>query len=111
MEPAIPEHLREARSCPARLKPGFEPPYPFHVARHRPSVRSVVMAYFGVQVRPELKASAAASLASIADAFDATGHWDGARCLDARGVVDRGGEATGKSFGMSSWRGLADLEA
>ena len=49
MEFAIPEHLKTARSRHRRVPDDYAPPYPSFVARHKPSVARVVMAYFGVQ--------------------------------------------------------------
>lgn len=91
MESAIPEHLRTERTRHARVRDDFEPPYPSFVARHAPSVGRVVMAYFGLQHRPEDAARAAAPLAGIARAFaevDGPGHWDRATHVDAQGFVD-----------------------
>ena len=51
MESAIPEHLRTARTRHRRVPDDYAPPYPSFVARHKPSVERVVMAYFGVQTR------------------------------------------------------------
>ncbi len=88
MESAIPHHLRTERTRPPRQPAGYEPPYPSFVARHKPSVTQVVMAYFGLQVRPGREPAAALPLAAIADAFatvDGPGHWDRARCVDEEG--------------------------
>jgi aldoxime dehydratase len=49
MESAIPEHLRSARTRHRRVPAEYVPPYPSFVARHKPRVLQVVMAYFGVQ--------------------------------------------------------------
>ena len=49
MESAIPPHLQVSRSRHRRVPDDYQPPYPSFVARHRPEVGSVVMAYFGVQ--------------------------------------------------------------
>ena len=51
MESAIPEHLRSTRTRHRRVPDDYAPPYPSFVARHKPSVERVVMAYFGVQTR------------------------------------------------------------
>ncbi|WP_163271211.1 phenylacetaldoxime dehydratase family protein [Chelativorans alearense] len=91
MEPAIPGHLVTARTRHPRVGADYEPPYPSYVARHRPSVKSVVMAYFGLQFRPENAAASVAPLAAIAEAFAAEngpGHWDRARCDDAEGFIN-----------------------
>ena len=51
MESAIPEHLQTARTRHRRVGDDYAPPYPSFVARHKPSVTRVVMAYFGLQTR------------------------------------------------------------
>jgi len=51
MESAIPEHLRSTRTRHRRVPDDYAPPYPSFVARHKPSVERVVMAYFGFQTR------------------------------------------------------------
>ena len=49
MESAIPKHLQTARSRTRRIPDDYTPPYPATVARFKPGVRRVVMAYFGLQ--------------------------------------------------------------
>jgi aldoxime dehydratase len=91
MESAIPLHLRCNRSRPRRIADDYVPPYPGFVARHRPSVKRVVMAYFGVQYRGEAPAAAATALQHIAAAFgaaDAPGHWDRASYVDEAGFTN-----------------------
>ena len=51
MESAIPAHLQTARTRHRRVGDDYAPPYPSFVARHKPSVTRVVMAYFGLQSR------------------------------------------------------------
>ena len=51
MESAIPLHLRTARSRHRRVGDDYRPPYPSVVARYKPSINGVVMAYFGVRYR------------------------------------------------------------
>ena len=51
MESAIPEHLQTARTRHRRVPDDYAPPYPSFVARHKPSVERVVMAYFGMQTQ------------------------------------------------------------
>ena len=61
------------------LSTPYVPPFPGYVARHQPSVRQVVMAYFGLQYLGEAPAQASAALQRIAAAFtagEAPGHWD-----------------------------------
>jgi aldoxime dehydratase len=88
MESAIPDNLKTARTRHTRYGDEYTPPYPAFVARHKPSVSRVVMAYFGLQFRPADEAAAAAPLVTLAAAFDAEngpGHWDRARYLDEAG--------------------------
>jgi len=51
MECAIPDHLRCTRTRPRRIADDYTPPYSAWVARMKPGVTQVVMAYFGVQYR------------------------------------------------------------
>jgi aldoxime dehydratase len=91
MESAIPEHLRTARSRHRRIPDDYAPPYPGYVARHKPGVKRVVMAYLGVQYRGEAPAAAAAALQRIVAAFaaaDAPGHWDRASYVDEAGFTN-----------------------
>jgi aldoxime dehydratase len=88
MESAIPDHLKTARTRHTRYGDDYAPPYPAFVARHKPSVSRVVMAYFGLQFRPADEASSVAPLEQLADAFKADngpGHWDRARYTDEAG--------------------------
>ena len=65
MKSAIPPHLQVTRSRHRRVPDDYQPPYPAFVARHRPAVERVVMAYFGVQYRGDAPpARAAASTGS-----------------------------------------------
>ena len=65
MELAIPDHLKTARTRHTRYGDDYTPPYPGFVARHKPTVSSVVMAYFGLQFRPADEAASAAALARL----------------------------------------------
>ena len=71
MESAIPPHLRVDRSRTRRIPDDYAPPYPGYVARHKPSVKRVVMAYFGVQYPGAVPAAATAALERISAAFSA----------------------------------------
>jgi len=91
MESAIPRHLRSDRTRHRRIPDDYVPPYPGFVARHKPSVKRVVMAYFGVQYLGESPAAAAAALQRIVAAFaaaDAPGHWDRASYVDEAGFTN-----------------------
>ena len=88
MESAIPDHLKTARTHHTRYGDDYTPPYPGFVARHKPTVSSVVMAYFGLQFRPADEAASAAALARLTSALGADhgpGHWDRARYTDEAG--------------------------
>ena len=50
MEPAIAENLRVERTLPPRVVGQFHPPYPSHVARFKPCVMRLAMAYSGVRI-------------------------------------------------------------
>ncbi len=88
MESAIPPHLKTDRSRHRRVPDDYSPPYPSFVARHKPTVTRVVMAYFGLQYRGEPPAAAASALGEIARLFtNANGpsHWDRAQYVDQAG--------------------------
>jgi aldoxime dehydratase len=86
MESAIPKHLECPRTRHRRIADDFTPPYPSTVARFKPDVRQVVMAYVGVQYRGEsVPDGADEALKSIASAFgsdNGPGHWDRAVYVD-----------------------------
>ena len=91
MESAIPEHLKTARTRHRRVPDDYAPPYPSFVARHKPDVARVVMAYFGVQTRGELSAAADQALAWIVSGFAQDGgptHWHRARYVDEAGYTN-----------------------
>jgi aldoxime dehydratase len=85
MESAIPKLLQCPRACARRVPDDYTPPYPAWCARHRQSVKQVVMAYFGVQSKgPDPQGF----LSWIADEFrreGGPGHWDRARYSDEAG--------------------------
>src|SRR6266702_1273880 len=84
MESAIPQNLEMKRTRHKRVPDDYQPPYPSFVARYKPAVSRVVMAYFGVQYR----GAAADSLKEIARLFAAEGgpsHWDRAHYVDQAG--------------------------
>ena len=91
MESAIPEHLQTARTRHRRVGDDYAPPYPSFVARHKPSVTRVVMAYFGLQTRgapPIAAEQAMARLASDFAAADGPTHWDRASYVDEAGFTN-----------------------
>ena len=88
MESAIPDHLKTARNRHPRFGGDYAPPYPSYVARHKPHITEVVMAYFGLQFLAADEQAAAYPLEQIATAFRAEngpGHWDRARYTDESG--------------------------
>ena len=88
METAIPSHLVTARSRHRRVPDDYRPPYPSFVARHKPAVSHVVMAYFGLQYHGDAPSVAARSLAEIAARLagaDGPSHWDRAHYVDQAG--------------------------
>lgn len=88
MESAIPDYLKVARTRHPRVGDDYVPPYPAFVARHKPSVARVVMAYFGLQFQPADELASAAPLDQLAAAFktdNGPGHWDRARYTDEAG--------------------------
>ncbi|MBR0936375.1 phenylacetaldoxime dehydratase family protein [Bradyrhizobium jicamae] len=91
MESAIPSHLQTARSRHRRVPDDYTPPYPSFVARHKPAVKSVTMAYFGAQYRGEPTAAATKALAGIATRFageNGPTHWDRAQYVDQAGFTN-----------------------
>ncbi|MBR0857560.1 phenylacetaldoxime dehydratase family protein [Bradyrhizobium liaoningense] len=88
MESAIPLHLETQRTRHKRVPDDYQPPYPSFVARYKPAVSRVVMAYFGVQYRGATPSAATEALAEIARRFTAEGgpsHWDRAHHVDQAG--------------------------
>lgn len=91
MESAIPPHLQVPRSRHRRVGDDYVPPYPAFVARYRPSVRNVVMAYVGLQSVTPAGAAWNEALRSIAASFageDGAGHWDRASYVDEAGFTN-----------------------
>jgi len=68
------------------------PPYPATVARYKPSVKRLVMAYFGLQYRgTSIPDSAEGTLRVMATALaheNGPGHWDRARYVDEEGFTN-----------------------
>lgn len=91
MESAIPLHLEAQRTRHKRVPDDYQPPYPSFVARYKPTVGRVVMAYFGVQYRGARPAAATEALAEIAGLFGGEGgpsHWDRAHYVDQAGYAN-----------------------
>ena len=90
MESAIPEHLQTARTRHRRVPDDYAPPYPSFVARHKPSVAQVVMAYFGVQTSGAPSKDVEQALGWIISRFvESSGptHWDRAQYVDEAGFT------------------------
>jgi aldoxime dehydratase len=91
MESAIPEHLRADRTRPRRVPDDYKPPFPAFMARYKPNVKRVVMAYFGIQYRGDPPSDSEQALQWIADRFalvNGAAHWDRARYIDEAGFVN-----------------------
>jgi aldoxime dehydratase len=91
MESAIPKHLQSTRTRHRRVPDDYAPPYPSFVARHKPNVAQVVMAYFGVQTRGAPSKVVEQALAWIVACFDGNGgptHWDRAHYIDEAGFTN-----------------------
>lgn len=89
MESAIPPHLTTARCRHRRVDDDYRPPYPSFVARHRPGVSRVVMAYFGLQYRAETPpAPSASELMALVSGTDGPSHWDLAHEVDQAGFAN-----------------------
>lgn len=91
MESAIPTHLRTERSRTLRIPDDYTPPVPAYVARFKPSVSRVVMAYFGVQYIGMPSASAGQALNWISSRLNMDGgatHWDRASYIDEAGYTN-----------------------
>jgi len=88
MESAIPDHLRTERTRTIRIPADYAPPYPSFVARFKPAVSRVIMAYFGIQYPDSEPASARVALDWIRRCFaadDGPSHWDRATYVDEAG--------------------------
>ena len=91
MESAIPPHLQTARSRHRLVPNDYQPPYPSFVARHKPAIGRVIMAYFGIQYRGAAPGAAGEALAQIAARFAAANgpsHWDRAQYVDHAGFTN-----------------------
>ena len=94
----------------------YAPPYPAWVARHRPAVTQVAMAYFGVQYRgQEFEPKARAATARLADECRSRG---GAGHRDIAHYVDEAGYDTliviaywDDPAGLNRWLVSADMQA
>ncbi|MCK1680909.1 phenylacetaldoxime dehydratase family protein [Bradyrhizobium sp. 147] len=87
MESAIPLHLETQRTRHKRVPDDYQPPYPSFVARYKPAVNRVVMAYLGVQYRGVAPAATDAlkEIAGLFAAENGPSHWDRAQYVDQFG--------------------------
>ena len=88
MESAIPPHLEVKRTRHRRVPDDYQPPYPSFVARHRPAVERVVMAYFGAQHQGDAPPAGDTALDWVAAMFATPGgpkRWDRAEYRDEAG--------------------------
>jgi aldoxime dehydratase len=91
VESAIPKYLQRPRTRQRRMPLNHVPPYPSAVGRFKPSIKRVVMAYFGVQQRHPEHPAASKLLHTIASAFGyerGPGHWDRAQYVDEAGFTN-----------------------
>jgi aldoxime dehydratase len=81
------------------------PPYPSAVARFKPGIKRVVMAYFGVQHRRSEHPAAVELLQVIATAFgdaQGPGYWDRAQYVDEPGFTN--------TISIGYWDAAADFD-
>jgi aldoxime dehydratase len=91
MESAIPAHLQTVRTRHRRVSDDYTPPYSSFVARHKPAINRVVMAYFGAQYGGAPPAEAVEALERLAERFggnDGPSHWDSAQYVDQAGFTN-----------------------
>lgn len=92
LETAIPSHLDQPGDFGPKHPAGtYTPPYPAPVARFRPEIATVVMAYYGIQhLDPDLPLAAQRleELAADLGKQDGAGHWDRARFVDSAGYTN-----------------------
>lgn len=69
MESAIDKHLKCPRSLSRRIHDEYEPPFAMWVARADESLKQVVMAYFGVQFKPEQKTAGLKAMQHLVKMF------------------------------------------
>ena len=85
MESAIPPHLTATRTRHRRVPDDYKPPYPSFVARHRPKVEKVVMAYFGTQINPSVESADNAQIREFFAGPDAPANIESATYTDRAG--------------------------
>jgi aldoxime dehydratase len=106
MESAIPPHLQVTRSRHRRVPDDYQPPYPSFVARHRPAVGTVVMAYFGIQHASGASKGVPAALKSLEALFASA---NGPRHTDRAAFVDEAGYNNTLSVAYWDDRAVFDL--
>ena len=92
IESAIPEHLQCPRTRTPRASAEYAPPYPAWVARLRPSVKQLTMAYHGVQwCQQEQRSGALAAVRQLTELLKST---NGPRHSDCSHYLDEAGHDT-----------------
>lgn len=69
MESAIDKHLKCPRTLSRRIHDEYEPPFAMWVARADADLQQVVMAYLGIQFKPDQKATAVKAMQHIVKSF------------------------------------------
>ncbi|KAI0147149.1 heme-containing dehydratase protein [Xylariaceae sp. FL1272] len=96
-EPAIPEHLHQERTVPARMPENHTPPFPSYMARYPESTKNLVMAVFGAQssarasdnhVSDPLSTLASFVSSELADSSDRPHFHETAAFEDAKGYYN-----------------------
>ena len=91
MESAIPPHLRLERTRIRRIPDSFRPPAASYVARFKPTVSRLVMAYFGIQHDGTHSPFVAQALDYISTRLNMDGgttQWDRASYVDEAGFTN-----------------------
>lgn len=91
LEPAIPPHLREVRTCPLGAAADFVPLHASYSARFRPEISGISIGYFGVQwVGNEVQAKLVLEhIRAELGRADGPNYWDVAAYRDSQGFQNR----------------------
>ncbi|USG60450.1 phenylacetaldoxime dehydratase family protein [Sneathiella marina] len=91
LEPSIPEHLRVKRTRPLNAADDFVPTHPNYSARFDPRVKTLPMAYFGVQYKKEGDVAAIKAIENLKTGFtseNGPSFWDLADYADEAGYLN-----------------------
>lgn len=92
MESSIPDYMVRERTEPLAMPPNWTPPYPAYSARYDKSVKTVVVAYLGVQhrgpVMPLAGVRAMTALRESTTKVDGPAHRDSFRFVDTSGYTN-----------------------